>query len=105
MFRWFVALAFALLSFATACSRGDARVAQQQASAAVAVAPPIQPPRGDASPVGGSIEDIRRNDGTVSRFDRAIGAFLAFNRDGTIRTFFKPNDGEAYFRRQAPRVH
>jgi pyocin large subunit-like protein len=57
------------------------------------------------APVGGNIEEIRRDDGTVSRFDRGTGAFLAFNRDGTIRTFFKPNDGEAYFRRQASRVH
>jgi pyocin large subunit-like protein len=156
MFRWFVALAFALLSFATACSRGDAGVARQQTSAAVAAAPPTQAPQGAASqasrsadevkrpdvgfrsraqfnehfqkhgaefghitqaeylrqaqmlrdaPVGGSIEEIRRDDGTVSRFDRSTGAFLAFNRDGTIRTFFKPNDGEAYFRRQASRVH
>ena len=57
------------------------------------------------APVGGTIEEIRRDDGTVSRFDRSTGAFLAFNRDGTIRTFFKPNDGEAYFRRQASRIH
>ena len=57
------------------------------------------------APVGADIEEIRRDDGTVSRFDRSTGAFLAFNRDGTIRTFFKPNDGEAYFRRQASRVH
>ena len=57
------------------------------------------------APAGGSIEEIRRDGGTVSRFDRSTGAFIAFNRDGTIRTFFKPNDGEAYFRRQALRVH
>jgi hypothetical protein len=57
------------------------------------------------APVGASIEEIRRDDGTVSRFDRSTGAFLAFNRDGTIRTFFKPNDGEGYFTRQASRVH
>ena len=57
------------------------------------------------APVGGAIEEIRRADGAVSRFDRASGAFIAFNADGTIRTFFKPNDGEAYFRRQASRNH
>jgi len=57
------------------------------------------------APVGGAIEEVRRPDGTVSRFDRASGAFIAFNADGTIRTFFKPNDGEAYFRRQASRSH
>ena len=57
------------------------------------------------APDGGSIEEIRRDDGTISRFDRSTSAFIAFDRDGTIRTFFKPNDGEAYFRRQALRVH
>ena len=57
------------------------------------------------APVGGDIKELRRADGTVSRFDRASGAFIAVNADGTIRTFFKPNDGEAYFRRQASRNH
>ncbi len=56
------------------------------------------------APVGGSVLEVRRRDGVVSRFDRATGGFLAFNRDGTIRTFFRPNDGEAYFRRQASRT-
>ena len=57
------------------------------------------------APVGRAIEEIRRPDGTTSRFDRASGAFVAFNADGTIRTFFKPNNGEAYFRRQAQHLH
>lgn len=34
---------------------------------------------------------------------RATGDFLAANPDGTIRTFFRPNTAEAYFRRQAQR--
>lgn len=50
------------------------------------------------------LEIIRSSDGVISRFDRNSGAFLAADRDGTIRTFFKPNDGEAYFRRQARRA-
>jgi len=57
------------------------------------------------APVGGDIEEIERPDGTISRYDRRSGAFIAFDADGTIRTFFKPNDGEAYFRRQALRSH
>ncbi len=55
------------------------------------------------SPSGGDILEIRRGDGVTTRFDRGSGSFLAVNRDGTIRTFFRPNDGEAYFRRQAQR--
>ncbi len=57
------------------------------------------------APAGGNVLEIRRPDGTVSRYDRASGAFIAFNSDGTIRTFFKPNNGEAYFRRQATLSH
>jgi pyocin large subunit-like protein len=57
------------------------------------------------APVGGDVEEIVRSDGSSSRYDRKSGAFLAFNRDGTIRTFFKPNNGESYFRRQAERSH
>ena len=57
----------------------------------------------DAPPGGDVLELVRPLDGVVSRFDRKRGAFLAFDRDGTIHTFFRPNDGEAYFRRQANR--
>jgi len=53
--------------------------------------------------VGGDVLELRRGDGTVSRFDRSTGSFLAFDDDGIIRTFFRPNDGERYFRRQARR--
>jgi pyocin large subunit-like protein len=56
------------------------------------------------APVGGDVlEIVRPSDHVVSRYDKTSGAFLAFDSDGTIRTFFKPNDGEAYFRRQAKR--
>ena len=54
-------------------------------------------------PTGGSVLEIVRADGVSTRFDKSSGAFLAFNRDHTIRTFFKPNDGVAYFERQAGR--
>lgn len=54
-------------------------------------------------PAGGEIVEIVRADGVITRFDRSSGAFLAFDPDYTIRTFFRPNDGEAYFQRQARR--
>ena len=56
-------------------------------------------------PVGGPILEIVREDGVATRFDRESGHFGAYNRDGTIRTFFIPNDGERYFQRQARRPH
>lgn len=56
------------------------------------------------APVSAIVLEVRRRDGVVTRFDRQSGAFLAANRDGTIRTFFRPNDGESYFRRQASRT-
>jgi hypothetical protein len=56
------------------------------------------------APAGGEILEVRRKDGVITRFDRGSGAFLAANRDRTIRTFFRPNDGESYFRRQASRT-
>jgi pyocin large subunit-like protein len=55
------------------------------------------------APAGGPILEARKPGGIVTRFDRRSGAFGAFNSTGTIRTFFKPNDGERYFRRQAAR--
>mgnify|MGYP006295775175 CR=1 FL=1 len=53
--------------------------------------------------VGGPILEQVRRDGVVTRFDRQTGAFIAFNPNGVIRTFFRPNDGERYWRRQAER--
>jgi pyocin large subunit-like protein len=55
-------------------------------------------------PVDATVLEVRRADGVITRFDRTSGAFLAVNRDRTIRTYFRPNDGEAYFRRQASRT-
>lgn len=52
---------------------------------------------------GGPVLEAVRRDGVITRFDRDSGAFIAVNPDRTIRTFFKPNDGERYFRRQAER--
>lgn len=52
---------------------------------------------------GGEILEVKRADEVITRFDRKTGAFLAFNSDLTIRTYFKPNDGENYFQRQSRR--
>lgn len=54
-------------------------------------------------PLDSSILEAVRSDGVITRFDKTTGAFLAFNADWVIRTYFKPNDGEAYFRRQSKR--
>lgn len=56
------------------------------------------------APLGSDIlEDTRKADKVISRFQKSSGAFLAFDSDGTIRTFFRPNDGERYYRRQLTR--
>jgi len=53
--------------------------------------------------VGGDILEAKKPGGVFTKFDRRKGYFGAYNRDLTIRTFFIPNDGERYFRRQANR--
>jgi pyocin large subunit-like protein len=55
------------------------------------------------TPAGGDVLEAVRDDGVVTRFDRASGAFIAFDASGVIRTFFRPRDGERYFHRQAAR--
>lgn len=54
-------------------------------------------------PVSKDVLEVVRADGVVTRFDKTTGAFLAFNNDLTIRTYFKPNDGANYFWRQSRR--
>jgi pyocin large subunit-like protein len=49
---------------------------------------------------GGSLLEFKRADGVTTRYDRDTGAFIAFDSDGTIRTYFRPNAGERYFERQ-----
>jgi pyocin large subunit-like protein len=56
----------------------------------------------DRAVSGDVLESVRR-DGVVTRFDKQAGAFLAFNQNLTIRTYFKPNDGANYFWRQSKR--
>lgn len=57
------------------------------------------------APKSAEILEMTREDGVVTRFHKKKGWFLAFNKDRTIRTFFIPNDGERYFRRQATKQH
>lgn len=53
--------------------------------------------------VGGEVLEYVRADSIITRYARSSGAFIAFTPDGTIRTYFKPTHGEAYFYRQAKR--
>ena len=55
------------------------------------------------TPRGGPILEADKPGGIVTKFDKRNGSFIAYNPDRTIRTFFIPNDGERYFRRQATR--
>jgi hypothetical protein len=57
------------------------------------------------APAGGDVMELVRPDGVISRFDRISGGFVAFDASGVIRTYFRPNDGERYFQRQASRPH
>lgn len=56
-------------------------------------------------PAGGMVLESVRRDGVIIRYDKSSGAFIAFDRDGTIHTFFRPNRGDAYFRSQLQRGH
>jgi pyocin large subunit-like protein len=53
----------------------------------------------DANP-GKNILMSKRTDGSGSKFDVKKGWFVAWDPDGTLRTFFVPRDGIRYFDRQ-----
>jgi hypothetical protein len=40
------------------------------------------------------------SDGTIRIYDRKTNTFGAYNPDGTTKTFFKPKNGEKYWKRQ-----
>jgi pyocin large subunit-like protein len=49
---------------------------------------------------GKNILETKRKNG-AAKFDKRYGWFVAYDSDGTIRTFFIPNTGLRYFERQA----
>ena len=53
----------------------------------------------DSAP-GKNILVSKRPDGGGAKFDVKRGWFVAFDGDGTLRTFFIPKDGLRYFDRQ-----
>jgi hypothetical protein len=55
------------------------------------------------SPVSDRIVEAKQARGGLARFDRETGTFIAFDRDKTLLTCFKPDDGEDYFNRSIKR--
>jgi pyocin large subunit-like protein len=53
------------------------------------------------SHAGKEVLETKRPDGSGAKFDKRHGWFVAYDGDGTLRTFFVPNDGIRYFERQA----
>jgi hypothetical protein len=49
---------------------------------------------------GKNILEAKRAGG-AAKFDKRYGWFVAYDADGTIRTFFIPNEGLRYFERHA----
>jgi pyocin large subunit-like protein len=56
------------------------------------------------APPGKNILVSKRQDGGGSKFDLKHGWFVAYDGDGTLRTFFIPKDGIRYFDRQEKSV-
>ncbi len=50
---------------------------------------------------GKTILESRRADRSGAKFDKRRGWFVAYDGDGTIRTFFIPKEGVRYFEWQA----
>ncbi len=50
---------------------------------------------------GKTVLESKRQGGGGAKFDVKMGYFVAYDADGTIRTFFIPNDGARYFERQS----
>lgn len=53
------------------------------------------------SHAGKDVLESRRPDGGGAKFDKRRGWFVAYDANGTIRTFFVPAEGIRYFESQA----
>ncbi len=53
---------------------------------------------------GKNVEQIDRADNRVSKYDHRDNGFGVYERDGTVVTYFRPTEKEAYFRNQNGRV-
>ena len=49
---------------------------------------------------GKNVLEAKRTGGGGAKFDKRYGWFVAYDADGTLRTFFIPNEGIRYFERQ-----
>lgn len=45
----------------------------------------------------GELEEIKRSDGSISRYCFSTNEFIATTSNGNIRTFFRPTEGEEYW--------
>lgn len=43
------------------------------------------------------VKTLLRSDNSTSKYRRSSNEFIVLNSDGTIRTYFKPLDGEDYW--------
>ena len=50
-----------------------------------------------AASLSDKIEKVERSDGSISKYNKDTNEFLVINKNGTIRTYFKPADGEKYW--------
>ena len=51
----------------------------------------------------GELEEIKRSDGSVSRYSFSTNEFVATTENGNIRTFFKPRNGKKYWEEEHER--
>lgn len=55
------------------------------------------------APLSSTVIEAWQARGNWARYNRTSGEFIAFRKDKVILTFFRPDDGEAYFRRASDR--
>ncbi len=49
---------------------------------------------------GKNVEEIERKDNRISKYDHRDNGFGVYEKDGTVVTYFRPKEKEAYFRNQ-----
>ena len=54
-------------------------------------------------PLSETVEELKRSDNSISKYDIETNEFVVINEDGSIRSYFRPTNGIEYWKEEHDR--